>query len=177
EVKRCLVKRIFEYSTNPDQIFDPGFIDNVATDFAIENTQLPQQAFKNLFRKAALSQTFAEPNPVASECYDLKQGVDPKSRPPCQVAHILETNCVKCHSSTTGKNPLDLSKWIDTGAGKMGFAHINKATGQQISPKDTFQTMLYRLTTADEFDRMPPGDMNPVYRQILFQWLNQKIGE
>lgn len=177
EVKRCLVKRIFEYSTNPHQIFDPGFIDAVASDFAKENAHSPQQAFKNLFRKAALSQTFAELNPVASECYDLKQGVDPKSRPPCQVAHILETNCVKCHSSTSGKNSLDLSRWIDTGSGKMGFAHLDESTGLQINPKDTFHLMLDRLTTADEFDRMPPGDMNPVYRQILFQWLNQKIGE
>lgn len=174
EVKRCMVKRALEYSTSPQQMFDPGFIDEVATIFSQEEAVSPKKAMQNLFKRLVLSKTFTKTNANTSECYDLKNGTDTANRPPCQIAHILETNCVKCHSSATGKTSLDLSKWIVTADGTMGFAHIDKTTGLQKTSKQTFSTMLNRITSSYEFDRMPPGDMNPVYRQILFQWLSQQ---
>ncbi len=174
DVKRCMVKRVFEYSTTPEQIFDPGYIDEMAQIFSQEETASPQKAMKNLFKRVALSKTFTKNNAISSECYDAKTGTGTASRPPCQIAHILETNCVKCHKSATGKTSLDLSTWIATSDGTMGFPHIDKATGLQRPSSETFKTMLERITSSDEFERMPPGDMNPVYRQMLFQWLSEK---
>lgn len=176
EVKRCMTKKLLQYSTNPEQLFDPGYIDHLAEIYTQQEKTAPQKAVKNLFKTIALSKTFIEEDRLPNECYDLKPGVDTTSRPPCEVAFIIEQNCKSCHQSTFGANSLDLSKWTKLQDGTFGFEHFNESTFQQHPSQHTFQTMLDRITTTDPKKRMPQGqDMDPTYRQILYKWLNEKV--
>jgi hypothetical protein len=172
EVKKCFVKRALQYATDPAQVFDPGYIEKLTQTYLQEEKTSPQMAFKNLFKQIALSKTFQKNNRDPNLCYDLKPGVSEKNRPPCEVASILENSCVKCHSGNAAANGVDFSQWIKLSDNKMGFPH--KKNNQWLSKKESFLLIEERLTTSDPKRRMPPGDMNPVYRQNLYKWLKQE---
>lgn len=172
EVKKCFVKKTLEYATDTSQVFDPGFIDDLTQKFIAQEKSSPREAFKNLFRQIALSKTFQKNNRDPQTCYDLKSGTKNKDRPPCEIASILEVNCVKCHNNASGVNGLDLTRWVTLHDKTMGFPH--RKNGKQLSHVESFQLLTDRITTSDPKKRMPPGDMNPVARQTLYKWLQQK---
>jgi len=90
EVRSCLSKRVLQYTTSSDQTFDGTYIDHVTEVFNQKAEHDSLGAFKDLFATAVLNKTYLNPDRSPTECYDYKPGVDPASRPPCQVAAILE---------------------------------------------------------------------------------------
>lgn len=171
EVRSCLTKRVLQYTTSSNQTFDGTYIDHVTEVFNQKAEEDSLTAFRDLFATAVLNQTYLNPDRSPTECYDYKPGVDPNSRPPCQVASILEAYCVRCHSYPAGRGGLNLDYWDEIKPGQFGFVHFDEA-GEQVDPSDTFASIAERLSSPDPRLRMPRGGgyMDAVDRKDLYVW-------
>ena len=177
EVRQCLVRRMFEYSTSPDQLIDGGYLNYVTGKFNQMAKENSARAFKQTLKTLLLSKTFAEADPARDQCYDFEPNYNPENAPPCQVAYIIQTNCKGCHSSSSRQvGGLSLSNWMDLGNGEKSFEHLD-AEGKQIARKETMQRMLDRISSTDVKKRMPKGDMSVVHRDLLFRWLNTQVSQ
>ena len=172
EVKRCIVKRMFEYFVAEDQAIDAGYLDDLKARFIEKSKTSTSDAFKSTLKEIVLSESFRKVNPVQSECYDYPPGHDPKGSPPCKVAFILQNNCIKCHGPSTGQG-LDLSQWVKNSEGVLSFPHFSKDK-KPVPPKTTFDMITQRLSSSDQAARMPLGmEMSPLDRETLYIWANQ----
>ena len=127
EVKRCLVKRLFEYMVADDQMMEGGYLDHLTREFEREAAVDLSAALKNTMARIAQSRTFRERNPSARQCYDYAPGVSPESLPPCRVTFVLRKNCTGCHDSAfDGDGSLDLGGWITAPDGRNHtFPHLD----------------------------------------------------
>jgi hypothetical protein len=175
EVRRCLVKRMFEYVVSDQQTIDGSFLDYLTAGFNQRASENSTDAFKWLTSQMVLSQSFNQTNPDPSACYDYGPGYDPSGRPPCRVAYILDRNCASCHSSTKGPKHLALNGWMKLSDGTFNFPHLD-ADGNQLPANVTMQRILDRLSDGNPGKRMPPAGkyLSSQDRQDLYLWA-QKI--
>lgn len=177
EVKRCIVKRMFEYYAGIDQTLDVGFLEYLTNEFVTVAKADSTRAFKEVSKMIVLGQTFRESDPQTDVCYDYPPGYDPAGKPPCKVARILEKNCASCHFSTFDKPFLDLTAWEIQADGKYSFPHLDK-DGNQLPPHQTFEKILDRLSTQDPERRMPlKKHMDTLDREALFKWVMDVLNE
>lgn len=175
EVKRCLVKRMFEYFVSDQQALDGGYHHHLTETFISRAKTNSTLAFKEVVKQLLLSRSFNVPDPVADECYDFPPGYDPSGRPPCRVAYILEKNCASCHGSTLDEPFLDLTSWKKLPSGASSFPHYSDS-GEPIEMTTTFERLLERLTTADPKKRMPLRKyMDNIEREVLFKWATETL--
>jgi hypothetical protein len=171
EVRRCMMKRLFEYFVGEDQVMDPGYLESMTQAFSKEASVNSSHAFKGAVKRILLSNTFRQVDRDSKLCYDRAPGSDPSGRPPCQAAYLLENNCESCHSGAKRKGGLDLSGWVELEKGKMGFKHEEVSSGKPIPMKVTLKKILDSLTENDPKKRMPLHRyMNPLDRQDLYLW-------
>ena len=178
EVKRCLVKRLFEYMVAEDQMIDGGYLDHLTREFEREAALNSSAALKNAILRIVQSRTFRERNPAARQCYDHAPGTAPESVPPCRITHVLKKNCAGCHDSAeNGDGNLDLGAWIPTADGRnRTFPHLDKFM-DQVPAEETLAKMVERLASRDPKLRMPKNRiMRAVERDELMQWAQQELG-
>lgn len=175
EVKRCLVKRLFQYLNSEAQTMDSGYLDHLAEGFTEQARCNSGKAFKDTIAAIVVSQTFRQEDPRADECYDFPPGYDPKDAPPCAVHALLQKNCTSCHDSTLDDGQLDLSRWVRMSDGTFGFPHLDSA-GQQRDRARTLTLIAERLNTQNDKERMPKGRfMTPVEREQIYHWVNDQL--
>jgi hypothetical protein len=176
EVKRCLVKRAFEYFVSAEQTIDAGYLDQLSREFMADAERDSAEAFKSLVAKILLSQSYSHPDPVATECYDFPPGYDPRGAPPCRVAFIFNKNCTSCHGPS-GAAGLDLSSWIQLADGSYGFPHLD-ASGHQRPRTETFAALQERLSSSSPGRRMPLNrHMDATEREQLYRWVSEVLNE
>lgn len=176
EVKRCVVKRLFQYMNSDDQTIDGGYLDYLSEQLTIRGKENSSEAFRWVVGQIALGQTFRNPDPVPTDCYDYKPGHQPGNSPPCRVAHILQKNCTSCHSSVYGSGNLDLSGWMAGPDGKKTFPHEEK--GEQLPLHTTLEKISHRLSASDPALRMPLlRDMPSQERQELYLWAQEQLSQ
>jgi hypothetical protein len=177
EVKRCLMRRLFEYAVAEDQLIDAGFLDHLTREFEREAAVDSSAAMRNAIVRIVRSQTYHRRNADPRQCYDYAPGARPEDMPPCRVSHILAKNCTGCHDSAYGPDStLDLTAWILAPGGKVRtFAHVDDLM-QQRGARDTLARLVERLTTADAKARMPKNRMMRVdEREDLLKWARQEL--
>jgi hypothetical protein len=170
EVRRCLMKRAYEYLVSDDQSVDGDYLDYLTEQFNqdIELRGSSAIALKNAFARIVLGPGFSTPNTDHGTCYDRRPGYTPTGGVPCQVSSIINKSCVSCHSSTGGAGGLDLAHWETSG----GFPHVD-SHGVAIPHPQTFQMIVDRLNSTDPDMRMPYlMDMPTTDRQQLYLWAN-----
>ncbi|WP_394833026.1 DUF1588 domain-containing protein [Pendulispora rubella] len=173
EVKACLTRRTFEYFNGDEQIVDPGYLAGLTNSFIEEAKANSSTAFRNLVRRVLTSRTFRTSHPRSDECYDVPDGVDATSRPPCSVAFILQKNCATCHSGAGAQAGLDLTAWR---ADEQTFPHRGPG-GASWPARETFTRMLDRIRSSDPARQMPAGrSMPPKEREDLYLWLTERLG-
>jgi hypothetical protein len=175
EVKRCMVKRMLEYYIGNKQTFDAGYLDHLTAKFTQLASVNSSSAFKELTKIILLSRGFRETDRLADQCYDFAPGYNPAGKPPCNVAHLFQKNCVLCHSSADQYPYLDFSSWIALPDGTLNFRHQD-ATGVQQPTRVTFGKINDRLTTENSAKRMPLGrHMDALEREVLFKWVDKVL--
>jgi hypothetical protein len=181
EVRRCIMKRAYEYLVSEDQSVDGDYLDYLTDQFNkdIENRGSSGIALKNAFARIVLGPGFSTPNVDHSNCYDRRPGYVPSGGVPCQVSSILNKTCVSCHSSTGGPGGLDLAHWETSPNGSKdgsgGFPHID-SHGIAVPHAQTFQMIMDRLNSNDPNMQMPYlTDMLTADRQQLYLWANQQL--
>lgn len=180
EVKRCLMKRLFEYVVAEDQTIDGGYLDHLAKQFEAEAAVNASEAMKNAFVRILQSESFDQPDADPKQCYDVAPGVTRKDGPPCRVAFILQKNCGQCHypgyegPDTAGR--LDTESWVPAPDGAhRTFRHVD-ASLLQLSAQESFARVIERLSTYDAKLRMPKGRVMPSHeRQELFLWAQEEL--
>lgn len=175
EVRRCLVKRVYEYLVSDSQAVDGDYLDYLTTQFnQAEATSGSAVALKGVFKTVVLGNAYSTLHADKNQCYDRKPGYIPSAHElPCQVSSILRNSCVQCHSSTGGRGGLDLSHWQTFADGSSGFPHID-LNGAIVPPQTTLREILDRLNTTDPQSRMPYlSDMPSEDRQALDEWADQ----
>jgi hypothetical protein len=174
EVRKCIIRRMFEYYSAENQAVDPGYLEELTDQFNAQSKTNSALAFKSVISRLLTNRTFDELNPDPNECYDTRTGSTP-TQIPCQVAHLLDTQCSSCHDSQSAAGGLDLSQMIKTNEGKLTFIHKD-SSGKQISPKETFGSILNRLSTTDPQLRMPKGtDFSVTDRATLYRWTSEML--
>lgn len=175
EVKQCLVRRMFEYFVGERQALDPGWLAQLAREFADEAETSSAMAFKHTVAKLVTSQTFKVRDPLSEECYDRAEGAGEGSGPPCKIAHIVEENCASCHRSAGATFGLDLTGWELRPDGKGGFPHVR--AGEEVGADETMRAIMERLSSADPAVRMPLNKhMDATARDTLYLWLEKALG-
>lgn len=177
EVKRCVVRRLFEYLVAEEQPIDGSYLDYLTNEFSRRAQTNSAEAFKWTVGQLLLSNSYQQPDMQATQCYDFGPGYDPTGAPPCQVGYILHKNCATCHSSTAGAGRLNLDSWTVMADGKMAFPHLD-GSGQQRTLKETLERIIQRLSAADPYERMPLFTyMSAQERQQLFVWAQRMLNE
>jgi hypothetical protein len=175
EVKRCITKRMFEFLNLEGQSQDAGYISYLANEFTEKSKENSSAAFRWMVKQIVLGKTFDQQNPEPKECYDFAPGQNPNGRPPCRVAHILEKNCVSCHSTVYDNGNLALGYWIQLADGSYNFEH-QKSDGSQYPMQITMQKIVDRLNASDPKFRMPKDKhMSSQERQELFLWAQEMM--
>jgi hypothetical protein len=175
EVKRCIAKRMFEFLNLDGQSQDAGYVSYLAKEFTEKAKENSSLAFRWMVKQIVLGKTFEQPNPDSKECYDFAPGQNPKGRPPCRVAYILETNCVSCHATVYDSGNLAIGSWIQLEDGSYNFEH-QKNDGSQYPMQITMQKIVDRLNTSDPKLRMPKDKhMSSQERQELFLWAQEML--
>jgi hypothetical protein len=177
EAKRCLMKRLVEYSVGPDQAIDGGYLDELTERFTADARTSSALAMKNAIASVVKSRAFAERNRDPSVCYDRAHGGASGNRPPCGVAAILEKNCAQCHNSVYGgEGNLDLTRWAPQAPGTApGFPHFD-SNMEQMSRADTLRMIAERLASSDARRRMPKNKaMTSQDRQELYLWAEREL--
>ncbi len=180
ESKRCLTKRMASYVLGTEQVYDGRWLDSMTQEFL--NAGRPDaaredssRAFKKVMKTLVLSQTFATQDPVQGQCYDHAPDA-PASSLPCEVAAIIEKNCVSCHTGAGAAKGLDLTNWKPISAQEEGFVHIDVATGRQLSRVESFARISCSLSpqAGCREARMPLNkDMDNLERASLYNWLQK----
>jgi hypothetical protein len=175
EAKRCLMRRLFEYSVAEDQTIDGGYLDDMTKTFEREAAENSSTAMKHAFLRIVLSETFDQADPDPRQCYDLAPGETTANAPPCRVAFILQKNCAKCHGAG-GRANLNLTAWIpDPGGTGHTFPHLDRHHKQRTA-RDTMARMAARLSSSDPAVRMPRMTvMDSRERQELFLWAQEEL--
>ena len=179
EVKRCIVKRMFEYFVRKDQAIDGGYLNQLTDEFAANSKTDSAAAFRSTVKSLLLSNSFSQQNAVSTQCYDFPPGYNPQGAPPCQVSYILKNNCVTCHDNVANAptDHLDLSKWIQLKDGTYNFVHLDDK-GIQRTQKDTFERILDRLQSSDPTERMPLKKTMPsADREQLYLWVKNQVSQ
>lgn len=177
EVKRCLVKRLFEYMVADDQMIESGYLDHLTREFEREAAADSSAALKNTIARIAQSQTFRERDPDARQCYDYAPGVAPEGLPPCRVTFALRKNCTGCHDSAhDGDGSLDFGSWIAAPDGRnRTFAHLDMLMEQR-SAEDTLTRIVERLASRDPKYQMPKNrSMRADERAELMEWAQREL--
>jgi len=176
EARRCLMRRMFEYTVGENQAVDAGYLDDLTERFNDETLirgSVP--AIKLAMKRVLMSRAFSERDRQSDRCYDLPAGVNPQDRPPCRVAYLLDKNCTACHSSSSMKGNLDLSRWVKNADGGMGFVHMD-GNGNPLPRAVTFQALIDRLDTTDETARMPLNRYMPSHeRTETYVWAQEAL--
>ncbi len=177
EVKRCMVKRMFEFFVNDSQAVDAGYVEHLTEQFIKQAKVNSTEAFKQTAKEIVLARSFRESNPDPEQCYDYAPGYNPEGRPPCKVAFILEKNCASCHDGTHEHPYLDLTSWKKFPDGKYGFVHVDK-NGASKDRLETFEKIMDRLSSENPRRRMPlRRHMDPLHREVLYKWANGILNE
>ena len=177
EVKKCFVRRAVEYMWGEDQTIDGSFLDELTQNYQLKADAHPKEAIKDLFKTLAMSKTFRASFADSSRCYDFGKDVDPNSRLPCQIAYVVEKNCVFCHTRADSAGALNLSVWGEVMPGKFGFRHLDE-NGKQRDPLQTFHIMSERLQSTDPNKRMPKKKfISDQDRDALYVWLQNQGNE
>ena len=177
EAKRCLMRRLFEYTVAEDQMIDAGFLDHLTREFEREAAIDSSAAMRNAIVRIVKSQTYHQRNADPRRCYDFAPGTRPEDMPPCRITYILAKNCAGCHDSVYGADStLDLTSWIVAPGGKVrSFAHVDDLM-QQRGARVTLARLVERLITADAKARMPKNRMMRVdERQELLRWAMDEL--
>jgi len=177
EVKRCVVRRLFEYMVADNQMLEDGYLDHLTKEFAREAEADSSAALKNTIVRIALGRTFREADPDPRRCYDYAPGVSPERMPPCRVTYILRKNCTGCHDSTyDGDGSLDLGGWIEAPDRRTRtFPHLDPALEQR-SPEYTLTHIIERLAARDPKKQMPKNrSMRADERAELSEWARQEL--
>lgn len=178
EAKRCLMKRLVEYSVGADQTVDGGYVDELATRFAEQAAVNSSVAMKDAITSVVTSRGFMQRNRDPKTCYDFAQR-ERANGPPCRVAAILEKNCSQCHDSAyDGEGNLDLTRWEKPATGQAPtFPHFDHAM-DPVARSETLRMMAERLASNDPRKRMPKNKpMASQERQELFLWAEQTLKE
>ena len=141
EVKRCVVKRMYEYFIGEEQTIDAGYLDYLTQEFLKASAQNSSQAFQELAAKMVLSRAFLEHDLESGVCYDFAPGRVADESPPCRVNYLLESNCVSCHGKQQQEGRLDLSRWVRAFDGRMTFPHTTSG-GRPLSREATLSADL-----------------------------------
>jgi hypothetical protein len=176
EVKRCLVRRLFEYTVSDQQPVDGGYLDYLTAGLTERAKVNSTDGFKWVVAQLVQSRSFVQHDPDPETCYDYRPGYDPTKAPPCKVAFILQNNCVTCHQGSGASGRLDLSTWISGHDGRAGFPHTDKS-GKAYPVSVTMQRIADRLSTPDPDARMPKGGryISSQDQQTLFIWAEKMI--
>ena len=177
EARRCLMKRLFEYTVAENQTIDGGYLDYLTREFEKDAAVNTSVAMKNAIVRVVQSQTFLQRNADPQQCYDHAPGAQPGQAPPCRVAFILEKHCGQCHNrATEARGNLDLVSWIVAPDGKgRTFPHLDKDS-LQLSAPETLARIIERLSSTDPNVRMPKNrHMSSQERQELFLWAQQEL--
>ena len=177
EAKRCLMRRLVEYSVGADQTVDSGYLDELTNRFTADAKVNSSLAMKNAITSVVKSKAFMQRNRDPSVCYDLARGEAPGGKPPCRVDAILERNCSQCHDSAYGgEGNLDLTRWIPQAAGAApSFPHFD-SNMKQMSQAETLRMIAERLASSDARKRMPKNKaMTSQDRQELYLWAEQQL--
>jgi hypothetical protein len=176
EVKKCLVRRMFEYFVAKNQTIDAGYLQYLTDGLIKDSSTNSVKAIMNTVTRLMLSNAYHEHDMDPKQCYDFAPGDDrTRNRVPCRVAYLITNNCVKCHDNADDElhGNLDLSRWVDTGNGVMGFPHLDKR-GNQRPARETLNLILERLATTDPKRRMPlQMTISSQDRQELFIWAQE----
>lgn len=176
EVKQCLIRKLYQFTVGEGQVFDKGYLELATDEFVKASAENSTIALKTAFKRALHSNIFSHMNPESDQCYDYGPGDSGANKPPCRVSYLLEKNCAGCHQGESANKSLDLTRWIDTGNGQMGFSHLDK-DGKQYSPKQTFEKIIESLQTSDLNKRMPLRKyMSSQDQQAIFLWV-QSMGD
>ena len=178
EAKRCLMKRLVEYSVGADQTVDGGYLDELTARFAMQAAVNSSEAMKAAIVSVVTSKGFMQRNRDPKICYDLVRGEKPDG-PPCRVAAILEKNCAQCHDSAyDGEGNLDLTKWEKPATGQVPtFPHLNHEM-DPMARYETLRMIAERLSSNDQRKRMPKNKpMASQERQELYLWAEQLLKE
>ncbi|MFM9846912.1 MAG: hypothetical protein ACKVP3_07110 [Hyphomicrobiaceae bacterium] len=180
EVKRCLMKRLFEYVVAEDQTIDAGYLDYLTRQFEEEAATNSSQAMKNAFVRVLQSESYNRVDADPKQCYDSAPGAAKRDGPPCRVAFILSKNCGQCHypgyEGPDSGGRLDVNSWVMAPDGtNRTFHHVDSGM-LQISAHESFARIIERLSTYDAKSRMPKGKMMPSHeRQELFLWAQEEM--
>lgn len=180
EVKRCLMKRLFEYVVAEDQTIDAGYLDHLTRHFEEESATNSSEAIKNAIVRILQSESYNRVDADPKQCYDAAPGASRKEGPPCRVAFILSKNCGQCHypgyEGPDSAGRLDVNSWIVAPDGaNRAFHHVDSSM-LQISAHESFARIIERLSTYDAKARMPKGKMMPNHeRQELFLWAQEEM--
>lgn len=166
EVKRCLVRRMFQYFVAEGQTMDAGWLDHLASRYTETAQTSPAAAFKDTVKALVTSNTFKASDPASEQCYDFAPGASAVGKPPCKVAYILEKNCASCHTGAGAQGGLDLTKWGKTQDGEVGFEGAKPGA---------LQAIVDRLSVADPALRMPLArHMDEGERDALYRWATEE---
>lgn len=174
EVRQCVVKRLSTYVFGPQQVVDGRWLEEAGKPLAEATDESSGEAFKATLKTFVLSQAFAEANPNPETCYDRLTG-DTTGAVPCRIAWIVENNCKTCHSGSSARAGLDLTRWVKDDEGRDVFAHVaDDGSGimQQLSRAESFARIRSRLSTVDEGLIMPPRFMAPDQRLQLLRFVD-----
>jgi len=179
EVKRCLMRRLFEYVVAEHQTIDSGYLDHLTKQFEAETARSSSSAMKNAIVRVLLSKAYDEPDADPKRCYDLAPGETNRTGPPCRVAAILNKNCSQCHSTGAAQENaarFDVGAWILAPGGKeRAFRHVD-ASSVQLTAQESLSRLIERLSTHDQSQRMPKGRVMPSdERQELFLWAQEEL--
>lgn len=97
---------------------------------------------------------------------------------PALVRKILENDCIICHSDPSHDfGGLDMSAWVQTPDGGMGFVHLTP-TDHQIPSRETFAEIIERIEDSTTRQHMPPGyTLRPGEEyQPLHAWIEEQQG-
>lgn len=176
EAKRCLMKRLTEYTLGEGQTVDGGYLDSLTRSFELEAAENSSTALKNAMLRIVQSDSFQTRDPDPQQCYDHAPGTKADNRPPCRVAYILQKNCVQCHAGNDFLNTLDLSKWVPAPDGKgRTFPHLT-SRNEQLPAARTLEQIASRVSSSDLKFRMPKNKpMSSQERQELFLWVQKEL--
>ena len=76
EAKRCLMKRLVEYSVGADQTIDSGYLDELTARFTADAKVNSAQAMKNAIASVVKTNAFMQRNRNPEICYDVARGGD-----------------------------------------------------------------------------------------------------
>ncbi len=173
--RQCLTERLATYILGENQVYDRGWLHEVGA--SMDSAPTSAIGFKDAVAALVKSQTFKQLDPVKGECYDFAEDYKPEGTPPCEVAFVLEKNCVKCHKAGNEEGDLNLESWVATKNGQYSFRHLD-ADERIYSKEESLQEILRRITTTNRRERMPKKmGLAAADFEILKAWLDSELSK